>query len=63
MYLFLLETAVKCSYWYIFRVSLKSAPRYVNAMRPGSILSLIVQHITIIQVFFNTFTLLSFLIQ
>ncbi len=27
-----------CSYWYIFRVLLKSAPRYVNAMRPGSFL-------------------------
>ncbi len=36
-HLFLLETAVKCSYWYVFRVSLKSAPSYLNAMRPGSI--------------------------
>ncbi len=38
--LFLLETAVICSYWYIFRVSLKSAPRYVNAMRPGRTITL-----------------------
>ncbi len=36
--LFLLETAVMCSYCYVFRVSLKSAPRYVNAMRPGIII-------------------------
>ncbi len=34
--MFLLETAVICSYWYVFRVLLKSAPRYVNALRPGS---------------------------
>ncbi len=32
---FLLETAVICRYWYVFGVSLKSAPRYVNAMRTG----------------------------
>ncbi len=38
--LFLLETAVICSYWYISRVSLKSAPRYVNAMRPGRTITL-----------------------
>ncbi len=24
-----------CAYWYVFRVTLKSAPRYVYAMRPG----------------------------
>ncbi len=24
-----------CTYWYIFHVSLNSAPRYVYAMRPG----------------------------
>ncbi len=35
--LFLLETAVICSYWYVFGVSLKSVPRYVNSMRPGCI--------------------------
>ncbi len=29
------ETAVICSYWYVFRVSLKSAPRYIKAMRLG----------------------------
>ncbi len=28
-----LETAVICNYWYVFGVLLKSAPRYVNAMR------------------------------
>ncbi len=38
--LFLLETAVIGSYWYAFRVSLKSAPRNVKAMRPGSISNL-----------------------
>ncbi len=33
--LFLLETAVICTYWYEFHISLKSAPRYIHAMRPG----------------------------
>ncbi len=28
-------TVVICSYWYIFHVALKSAPRYINTMRPG----------------------------
>ncbi len=35
--LFLLETAEICNYLNVFRVSLKSAPSNVNAMRPGSI--------------------------
>ncbi len=35
LFYFLLEIAVICIYWYIFSVSLKSAPRYVNTMRPG----------------------------
>ncbi len=32
--LFLLETAVICTYWNEFRILLKSAPSYINAMRP-----------------------------
>ncbi len=31
-----LETAVICTYWYEFRIPLKSEPRYIKAMRPGS---------------------------
>ncbi len=37
---FILETAVMCNYWYVFHVLLNSAPRYINAMRPGSHFSL-----------------------
>ncbi len=31
----ILETAVICTYWYVFRISLKRARGYVYAMRPG----------------------------
>ncbi len=37
---FILETAVMCNYWYVCHVLLNSAPRYINAKRPGSHFSL-----------------------